>query len=351
MNFQEMTADKLAKYLNKNGETTNWECKSSDVLKDFRKHIPRQISAFLNTEGGYLVIGLKEIDAPEKFKIDPCERMRGTEPMKEYLEKMVSNSVVPPIQRFTVYEVPIENDLDHFIYVIRVDPTLTVPHQTNDTKREYLWRNKSATESAPHSHLEQLWNRTTKSAVEVVEIGFKTHLSPIGKHLRPELKSDYFSITVRVCIKNRSLQFATEIGLYFTLLSTDWLLENATDRNDISEACIRKEGGLMPNEATWIEVPLLTLLPEEKLRPSDLVKLLQARCVAVAFEVRPVSQNYIGTTRHYPEGKEWQAWFNEKCQEDVDKIERLKERMKNALKTFEKDFTESPPVIPRHPDW
>ena len=133
----------------------------------FRENLEKAISAFANSGGGHLVIGVGD-----DGQFEGVDRMRGTTSMREWLEQRIGTCVSPPLADFRVHEVERAPDsaipAGRVVLVIDVGDSALAPHQA-ESQRVYFYRQAGRSERAPHFYLEALRSRL------------------IGPKLRPEL--------------------------------------------------------------------------------------------------------------------------------------------------------------------
>ena len=93
MEFENLTTDLLLAALPIDREDDRWELKSAQYLDpskrgELKKELGKQVSAFANSGGGYLVFGLSN-----DRKLEACDVTVGRQPMKDFLGTMVEQSV------------------------------------------------------------------------------------------------------------------------------------------------------------------------------------------------------------------------------------------------------------------
>ncbi len=122
----------------------------------------KEISAFLNTEGGLIIAGSPEED---KYSSGKSEKRRCQGKMipthfkdKEWLMSMISANITPPPENLKVKQ--FENG-GGTIYVIDIPQSLNPPHQCIETGKYYI-RVQDAARPAPHSVVEALFMKNKK---------------------------------------------------------------------------------------------------------------------------------------------------------------------------------------------
>jgi hypothetical protein len=142
------------------GEHDYFDRKSGAMLADpdLRKDMGKAISAFANSGGGHLVIGVRDdgsFDGVEKIR-------KGRITTRDWLEQTIPNLVVFPLQQFRVHEVepnaPSAIPAGKVVIVIDIGDSTLAPHQVEESKA-YYFRQAGRSLPAPHFYLETLRNR------------------------------------------------------------------------------------------------------------------------------------------------------------------------------------------------
>lgn len=141
------------------GEHDYFERKGGDLLSDsgHREKIAQALSAFANSGGGHLIIGVKN-----DLTIDGIPEMLGRTPIRDWFEQFIPNLLNYPLQDFRVHEV--ERDAQSTIFsgrvvvIIDVGDSALAPHQSESNK-VYYHRAGGRSEPAPHHYLRLLWGR------------------------------------------------------------------------------------------------------------------------------------------------------------------------------------------------
>jgi Schlafen, AlbA_2 len=149
------------------GEHDYFDRKSGALLTtpDFRKDMGKALSAFANSGGGHLILGVKDdgtIDGVDKIK-------KGRVTTRDWLEQTIPNLLVFPLQQFRVHEVepssPSAIPADRVVIVVDVGDSTLAPHQAEDSKI-YYFRQAGRSLPAPHFYLETLRNRLLSPLLE-----------------------------------------------------------------------------------------------------------------------------------------------------------------------------------------
>jgi hypothetical protein len=143
------------------GEHDYFERKSGALLQDsgFRGKLAKAVSAFANSGGGSLVIGVRDDGT-----IDGVPKTRSSKTStRDWIEQIIQNLVSYPLQDFRVHEVEPESPslipTDHVVVVIDIGDSMLAPHQSAGTGKTYYYRAGGRSEPAPHHFLEMLRGR------------------------------------------------------------------------------------------------------------------------------------------------------------------------------------------------
>lgn len=143
------------------GEHDYFERKGGDLLTDsgYREKIAQALSAFANSGGGQLIIGVRD-----DLSIDGVPETRGRTRTRDWIEQLIPNLLIYALQDFRVHEV--ERDpqsaipVNRVVIVIEVGDSALAPHQSESNK-VYYHRSGGRSEPAPHHYLKMLWSRET----------------------------------------------------------------------------------------------------------------------------------------------------------------------------------------------
>jgi hypothetical protein len=279
MDIQNHTTDDLLTLLPPD-EDDRWEFKSADLLLaskkvEFKKELGKQVSAFANSGGGNLVIGISKTRT-----IEPCEQQVGRESMKDYLATMVEQSVEYPLRHFRVHRVPLTSDPAKSIFVIAIEDSPAAPHQAKD-ERNYYYRIDGHSKPAPHFHVELLRNRMTKAVLGIVSTDYTLQTPSESPG------SWTFNFALRLTVENQSLQSASAWGVHVKCCQEDWRWKSKDDRHFTEGVCIHGEQlVLLPSERS-----IVTVHVSGTDRPThNPMFLFEQFCVTL----RTVSQNHVG---------------------------------------------------------
>ncbi|SFI75074.1 Putative DNA-binding domain-containing protein [Nitrosomonas sp. Nm34] len=134
--------------------------KSGELIfnTDFKSTLAKAFSAFANSGGGHIVIGVEDngdmVGLPMFFK--------GRAYTREWLEQIIPNLVQPVPTKFRVHQIPLPKELDSendkVIIVIDIDDSVLAPFQSIYTMI-YYYRVSGHSKPAPHFYLEAIRNR------------------------------------------------------------------------------------------------------------------------------------------------------------------------------------------------
>ena len=141
-------------------ENRRLEYKKAFSSKDEKKQIAKEISAFANTHGGIILVGVDEKDRKPKLPIDGIAYAKG---LNEKVTSIALKNIYPPV--FPETKVcRFGDNLEKAVVVIRVQESDETPHTVEETKGIYV-RVDSQNEPhrAPYEEIEWLINRREKS--------------------------------------------------------------------------------------------------------------------------------------------------------------------------------------------
>jgi hypothetical protein len=163
------------------GEHDFFDRKSGELISDVNKFgetVGKALSAFANSGGGHLLLGVKNDGT---FDGVP-EVIKGRTTTREWLEQKIPNLVIYPLQDFSVHEVvrssPSDIPAGKVVIVIDVGDSDLAPHQ-NASDRIYYCRAGGHSVPASHFYLETLWRRERYPTGKVVRAWFDTVINPL----------------------------------------------------------------------------------------------------------------------------------------------------------------------------
>ena len=160
------------------------EFKSGEVSLEA---IYREVSAFLNTEGGILIIGSpKETRNGNQKKICKGELIPSKISNQDSLMQKISSNIVP-----SPYKIKIK-ELDYFegkIYIIEIPQSFNPPHQISNEGKYYIRLEREA-KAAPHGIVEALFNKRQKPNLDVEINAYVNNEEPKQIELKFEFIND-----------------------------------------------------------------------------------------------------------------------------------------------------------------
>jgi hypothetical protein len=144
-----------------------FERKSGRLLSDpgnFYRALAKALSAFANSGGGSLIIGVDDNGIP-----DGVERFKGDTPIRDWIEQKIPHLLEYPLSDFRVHTVEKSAKSrippDREVVVIDVGDSAAAPHQSSQDKIYYR-RQGGRSEPARHFDLELLRQRLTNPILE-----------------------------------------------------------------------------------------------------------------------------------------------------------------------------------------
>ncbi len=162
------------------GEHAYFDRKSGALLtdKNFEKDLAKALSAFSNSGGGHLLLGIKDdgtFDGVPKIH-------KGRQRTREWLEQVAPYLVAYPLQDIRIHEVepstPSAIPPDKIVIVIDVGDSILAPHQST-IDHLYYYRVGGHSRPAPHFYLDTLRGRERYPGREVAQIWCYVVLNPI----------------------------------------------------------------------------------------------------------------------------------------------------------------------------
>jgi hypothetical protein len=164
--LSEITFEDLQNFFQEEQEETSLlEFKSGGVLVD---DIYKKVCAFLNTEGGVLIIGTPKEEKKKptpKTEVTVCQgelipsNYRG----KDWLMTSIVSNISPPPTDIKIQEFHTNNG-SHFI--LEIPQSLTPPHQNNRDSKYYIRMEREA-RPAPHGVIEALFFKRQKPKLKL----------------------------------------------------------------------------------------------------------------------------------------------------------------------------------------
>ncbi len=141
-------------------ENRRVEYKKAFSSKDEKKQIAKEISAFANTHGGIILVGVGEKDRKPKLPIDGIDYVKG---LNEKVTSIALKNIYPPV--FPETKVcRFGDNLEKAVVVIRVQESDETPHTVERTTGIYVRvDSQSEPQRAPFEEIEWLMNRREKA--------------------------------------------------------------------------------------------------------------------------------------------------------------------------------------------
>ena len=281
MEFQNKTAEELLSMLPPD-EDDLWELKSAKLLEpsnkgELKKELGKQVSAFANSGGGYIVFGVGD----KTRVLEACPDKVGRQPMGDYLSNMVEQSVDYPVSNYQIFRMAFDSDSSKGIYLIRIEDSPAAPHQAKD-ERQYYYRIFGHSKPAPHFHLELLRQRQTKCIV-VPKIESVVAAMPGLVRRKNALTYD-----VIVSVENQASFVAQPVGISIScsLPTENWSIGNS--ESDNAERVITEEY-LFPGLTSKFRFKITYSTPRDEPVPVDAIV---TDLPDVKISIRAFSQNY-----------------------------------------------------------
>lgn len=166
------------------GEHEYFDRKSGKLVgeADFFAKLAKALSAFANSGGGHLFIGVQNDGTLDG--VEPC---KGRTRTREWLEQVCPNLVEYALEDFRVHEVepstPSSIPEGKVVIVIDVADSPRAPHQSQQDKKYYV-RLGGRSEPASHRMIEDIRNRTRHPDLEVAVMEIQDfNWDPTGQDL------------------------------------------------------------------------------------------------------------------------------------------------------------------------
>ena len=184
-----------------------WLWDGKGVAGWFHAALSKQVSAFANSAGGRLFIGIDDLGQPDGG-VPVGIKPGGT---RSWLEDVVRAAVSPNLTRFNVFELRGAAGAvigpEHAIYVIEVPGSDEAPHQAVDHR--YYLRIAGKSQPMGHVHVQDVLRRTRSPVVELVRLG------PFGDPVIDQ--SDPRGLRAFVCLRaslrNQGRTLAHHVGV------------------------------------------------------------------------------------------------------------------------------------------
>lgn len=281
MDFQKKTAEELLTLLPPD-EDDRWELKSAKYLEpakkgELKKELGKQVSAFANTGGGFIVFGV----ADDIRQLEPCADKVGRQSMVDFLSNLVEQSVEYPISNFKIHRIPFETEPTNAIFLVQIPDSPAAPHQAKD-ERQYYYRIFGHSKPAPHFHLQLLRQRETKCIVIPTIESTEVTLPGLLR------RGNILSYDVVVAVQNQASFVAEPVGIAVrsSLPTSNWAIEDLKDGNADH---VLTTDHLFPGLTTKFRFKITYTAPSEEDVPVDIVT---SDMPNVKISIRAFSQNF-----------------------------------------------------------
>lgn len=214
------------------------EFKSGDV---HIREVAREVAGFLNTKGGWLIIGAPKEQQHGQKKI--CQgsltssHLQSSDWILAQLKQLITPAPAPDTIRIRKLT---DNQVQ--IYLIQVAASASSPHMVNGEGRYYV-RHKAATKPATHSEVEQLFWKTHKPYIkQYFKVGTRKGL-PANREI--------FTLE----LENQSRFAAHDIEIELITLNTEEIVLHkemkASFRQEDQQTIYGKIHQSLLGEATW----------------------------------------------------------------------------------------------------
>lgn len=149
------------------GEDDTFDRKSGGKLQDadFRKDMGKALSAFANSGGGHIFIGVENDGT-----VTGCPPIhKGRQRAAEWLNHVIPGLVDYPLHAFRVDEIPagiVEDHKERVVLIVTIDDSPSAPHQCG-FDHVYYYRRGGTSVAAPHQLVDLLRLRSASAVLEV----------------------------------------------------------------------------------------------------------------------------------------------------------------------------------------
>lgn len=200
-------------------ESIHLDFKQSDSLgkNDKKKlELAKDVSAFANSAGGFIVYGLIE----KNHVADSLSFIDGDEITKEWIEQVIQTRIQRKIEGLKITPVRINNDLQKSIYIIKIPESSLAPHMTSD-KRFYKRFNFESVQMEEYE-IRNLYNRKEKTNLVIHNIITSTKLDKENKGDIDETVFYFLAFQIENIGKAIEKYFKLTIQLNFTEYTIKW---------------------------------------------------------------------------------------------------------------------------------
>lgn len=200
-------------------ESIHLDFKQSDSLgkNDKKKlELAKDVSAFANSAGGFIVYGLIE----KNHVADSLSFIDGDKITKEWIEQVIQTRIQRKIEGLKITPVRINNDLQKSIYIIKIPESSLAPHMTSD-KRFYKRYNFESVQMEEYE-IRNLYNRKEKTNLVIHNIITSTKLDKENEGDIDETVFYFLAFQIENIGKAIEKYFKLTIQLNFTEYTIKW---------------------------------------------------------------------------------------------------------------------------------
>lgn len=206
-------------------ESINLEFKSAESLSQNDKkksEIAKDVSAFANSAGGFIVYGIRE----ENHKASLLSPVDGTIFTKEWLEQVIQTRIQRKIEGLSIIPIRINNDIKTSLYIIKIPESSLAPHMTSD-KKFYKRYNFESVQMEEYE-IRNLYNRKDKTYLLIDNI--ITQLNNENEVTTDEKEAKYKNMKFQIINIGKSVE--KDYKLLIKLNFSNYLLKWNPIRND-----------------------------------------------------------------------------------------------------------------------
>ncbi len=152
--LDQLTMGDIVSFIDSNPKESQYlDYKDFDILEGNK--LSKAISAFANSDGGNLIIGVKAPgDGNENSvpKLNPTSNDKYT---KDHITQKISDGVHPHVQRIRVVQI-YNDDKTKWIFLVHIPPSDNPPHMANDNR--YYHRVEATSIPMEHYHVVRAFN-------------------------------------------------------------------------------------------------------------------------------------------------------------------------------------------------
>jgi len=204
-------------------ESINLDFKAAGSLdkSDKKKNeIAKDVSAFANSAGGFIIYGISE----ENHKASEVSPIDGNEYTKEWLEQVINTRVQRKIEGLTIVPVRLQNKIEKTIYIVKIPESTDAPHLTSN-KKFYKRYNFESVQMEEYE-IRSLYNRRDKSKLSINNIITNQHLE-----VETEVEGEVAYIDLSFQVENIGKTIEKDYKLLIMLSSSNYVFKFDPVRN------------------------------------------------------------------------------------------------------------------------